>query len=90
MLELAAERADGVHTCFVQVEHTPTARERVGPGAFLAVEQTAVLPTDAEVSRSVARTFAARYLGMENYANNLRRLGWAGVSGTSECGQIGK
>jgi probable F420-dependent oxidoreductase len=76
MLELAAERADGAHPYFVPVEHTRMARERLGPQGVLAVEVTAVLETDAALARETARTFAARYLGLENYANNLRRLGW--------------
>jgi probable F420-dependent oxidoreductase len=77
MLELAAERTDGAHPYFVPVEHTRMARERLGPGPVLAVEVTAVLQTDAALARDTARAFATRYLGLENYANNLRRLGWA-------------
>lgn len=77
MLDLAAERADGAHPYFVPVEHTRIARERLGPGPVLAVEQTAVLDVDAARARAVAREFAGRYLGLPNYANNLRRLGWA-------------
>lgn len=76
MLELAAARTAGAHPYFVPVEHTRIAREVMGDGAFLAVEQTAVLDTDEERSSAVARTFAANYLGLENYANNLRRLGF--------------
>ena len=77
MLELAAERADGAHSYFVPVEHTPMARERLGPGPLLAVEQTAVIETDAETARGIGRGFAARYLDFPNYSNNLRRLGWS-------------
>lgn len=78
MLELAAARADGAHPYFVPVEHTAIARERLGPEPVLAVEMAAVLDTDPERSREVARAFAARYVGTANYANNLRRLGWSG------------
>ena len=77
MLELAAERTDGAHPYFVPVEHTVMARERLGPGAFLAVEQTAVIDTDPTRARDLARGFARRYLALPNYANNLRRLGWS-------------
>ena len=76
MLELAGARTDGAHPYFVPVEHTRMARERLGPEGVLAVEVTAVLETDAALARETARTFAARYLGLANYANNLRRLGW--------------
>ena len=77
MLELAAARADGAHPYFVPVEHTPIARERLGRDACLAVEQTAVLSSDAETARRIGRAFARHYLALPNYANNLRRLGWA-------------
>ena len=77
MLDLAAERADGAHPYFVPVEHTRFARERLGPDPVLAVEVTAVLETDGALSREIARGFAGRYLALENYANNLRRLGWS-------------
>ena len=77
MLELAAARADGAHPYFVPVEHTPVARERLGSEACLAVEQTAVLSTDADAARRIGRAFARHYLALPNYANNLRRLGWS-------------
>jgi probable F420-dependent oxidoreductase len=77
MLELAAARTDGAHSYFVPPEHTALARERLGEGALLAVEQTAVLDTDPGRAREVARGFAARYLSAPNYANNLRRLSWS-------------
>jgi len=76
MLELAAERADGAHPYFVPVEHTPFAREHLGPEPFLAVEQMAVLTSDPVEGRRIGRAFAKTYLALPNYANNLRRLGW--------------
>ena len=77
MLELSAARADGAHPYFVPVEHTPMARAALGPEPCLAVEQTAVLSTDADAARRVGRAFARHYLALPNYANNLRRLGWS-------------
>jgi probable F420-dependent oxidoreductase len=77
MLELAAARADGAHPYFVPVEHTPMARATLGPETCLAVEQTAVLSTDADEARRIGRAFARHYLALPNYANNLRRLGWS-------------
>jgi len=76
MLRLAADRADGAHSYLVPVEHTTRARSVLGPQPLLAVEQTAVLQTDPASARSVARAFAARYLELPNYANNLRRIGF--------------
>ncbi|CAN5709465.1 LLM class F420-dependent oxidoreductase [soil metagenome] len=77
MLELAAERADGAHPYFVPVDHTPFARRHLGPEPCLAVEMTAVLTTDRSAGLAIARAFAKHYLALPNYANNLRRLGWA-------------
>jgi probable F420-dependent oxidoreductase len=77
MLELAAARADGAHPYFVPVEHTPFARNALGPEPCLVVEQTAVLSTDPGEARRIGRAFARHYLALPNYANNLRRLGWS-------------
>lgn len=76
MLDLAAARTEGAHPYFVPVEHTVMARERLGKEPLLVVEQAAVLDTDRARARETARAFAARYLATQNYANNLRRLGW--------------
>ena len=76
MLELGAERAHGVHPYFVPVEHTAFARQRLGPGPVLAVEQTVVLESDPSRAREIARAFALDYIQTENYAKNLRRMGW--------------
>jgi len=76
MLGLAADRALGAHPYFVPVEHTAFARQRLGTGPVLAVEQTAVLETDPTEARRVARVFAQDYLRTPNYANNLKRMGW--------------
>jgi len=76
MLELAAERADGAHSYFVPVEHTPFARRHLGPEPALIPEVTAVLTADRSKGLEVARAFARHYLALPNYANNLRRMGW--------------
>jgi probable F420-dependent oxidoreductase len=76
MLDLAAARTDGAHPYFVPVEHTVIARKRLGKEPLLIVEQAAVLDADRARARETARAFAGRYLATENYANNLRRLGW--------------
>ncbi|HEV8537100.1 MAG TPA: TIGR03620 family F420-dependent LLM class oxidoreductase [Candidatus Limnocylindria bacterium] len=76
MLRLSAERALGAHPYFVPVEHTTVARTVLGEGPLLAVEQAAVLSDDPAVARATARRHMKRYLDLDNYANNLRRLGW--------------
>ena len=76
MLGLSAERTLGAHPYFVPVEHTAFARQRLGPGPVLAVEQTVVLETDPATARRIARRFALDYLQTQNYAQNLKRMGW--------------
>jgi probable F420-dependent oxidoreductase len=76
MLKLAAERTRGAHSYFVPPEHTRRAREIMGPKALLAPEQAAVLETNADTARTIARGHMAIYLGLPNYLNNLRRLGF--------------
>jgi len=76
MLDLAAAEAWGAHTYFVPVEHSTVARERMGEGPMLLVEQGVVLSGDADEARAAARKHMAMYLTLPNYVNNLRRLGW--------------
>jgi probable F420-dependent oxidoreductase len=76
MLQLAAERSLGSHTYFVPIEHTAAAREALGEGPMLFVEQAVVVSTDAEEARAAARQHMRTYLSLPNYTNNLRRLGW--------------
>jgi probable F420-dependent oxidoreductase len=77
MLRLAAERTAGAHPYFVPVEHTPIARTALGAGPLLAVEQAVVFESDAGAAREIAKTHMSGYLRLDNYANNLRRLGWS-------------
>src|SRR5258708_32111838 len=74
MLELAAQRADGVHSYFVPVAHTRRARAAIGPDALLIAEQAAVLDQCPDTARPVARTHTSHYLARENYLEHLRSL----------------
>jgi probable F420-dependent oxidoreductase len=76
MLRLAAERAAGAHPYFVPVEHTERARKILGQGPLLAPEVTVLLEHDPERARARARSFTSGYLGLPNYANNIRTLGF--------------
>ena len=76
MLELCAARTAGTHPYFVPPEHTAAAREVLGEGPLLMPELTVILESDPSEARAIARRFAKLYLGMPNYANNLRRLGY--------------
>ncbi len=76
MLQLSAERGLGAHPYFVPVEHTAMARQVLGAGPLLAPEQAVVFETDPSTAREIARQHMAIYLGLPNYTNNLKRVGW--------------
>jgi probable F420-dependent oxidoreductase len=86
MLRLSAERTSGAHTYFVPPEHTALARETLGREPLLAVEQMVVFDEDAESARATARAHMAIYLGLPNYANNLKRLGFTEEEITKDGG----
>jgi probable F420-dependent oxidoreductase len=77
MLRLAGERTRGAHPYFVPPEHTARARAILGPGPWLAPEQMVLLETDPARARAVAREYMKIYLGLPNYQNNLRWLGYS-------------
>ena len=77
MLELSGELADGAHPYNVTPEHTQQAREILGAGKLLCVEQGAILETNPAEARSLARQFLTLYMGLPNYVNNWRRLGFS-------------
>ena len=52
------------------------ARRTMGANALLAPEQAVVLEKDPTVARTVARAHMSIYLGLPNYVNNLKRLGF--------------
>lgn len=76
MLKLAAERTAGAHPYFVPPEHTASARSILGKGPILAPEQAVVFETDPSKAREMARAHMATYIGLPNYVNNLKRLGF--------------
>jgi probable F420-dependent oxidoreductase len=76
MLALSAERARGAIPYFIPVEHTRAARQQLGSGPLLAPEVAYVIDEDAERARAVGREYAAIYLGLSNYTNNLLNHGF--------------
>jgi probable F420-dependent oxidoreductase len=77
MLELARDRAQGAHPYLVTPEHTAGAREVLGDGPLLAVEQAVVLSDDPEVVRRRAHWHLGIYTGLRNYRNSWLRQGFA-------------
>ncbi|AFM15803.1 putative F420-dependent oxidoreductase, MSMEG_4141 family [Mycolicibacterium chubuense NBB4] len=82
VLQLSARRSAGAHPYLTTPEHTARARELIGPEAFLAPEHKVVLTTDPERAREVGREALAVYLGLANYVNNWKRLGFSDVDVT--------
>ena len=76
MLGLAAEKTRGAHPYFVPPEHTASAREIMGPDAWLCPEQMLILETDATKARDIARANMKTYLRLPNYQNNLLNFGF--------------
>ncbi|MBM3693585.1 MAG: LLM class F420-dependent oxidoreductase [Actinobacteria bacterium] len=76
MLELARDRTAGSHPYLVTPKHTAFARETLGPDKGLFVEQGVVLETDPAAAREVAKASVAFYLGLPNYVNNWKRVGF--------------
>ena len=76
VLKLSAQRSAGAHPYLTTPEHTATAREAMGPEAFLAPEHKVMLTTDAEKARAVGRKALDIYLNLQNYLNSWKRLGF--------------
>ena len=68
--------AAGAHPYFVPVEHVARARDQLGPDTYLAPELAVVLDPDPATARATAREYTRGYLGLPNYVNNLRTLGF--------------
>ncbi|AQA01700.1 LLM class F420-dependent oxidoreductase [Mycobacterium sp. MS1601] len=76
VLKLARDRSAGAHPYLTTPEHTAQARELVGNTVYLAPEHKVVLTTDVEKARELGRKTVEFYLGLSNYVNNWRRLGF--------------
>jgi probable F420-dependent oxidoreductase len=75
MLELSRGRTAGAHPYFTPPEHTAFARQVLGPRPLLIPELAAALDPGQQ-GAAAARAYAARYLRLPNYTNNLRRFGF--------------
>jgi probable F420-dependent oxidoreductase len=75
MLALSRDRADGAHPYLVTPEHTAQARDVLGTGPLLAVEQAVVLSPDRDELRRRAHAHLEIYTGLPNYRASWDRLG---------------
>jgi probable F420-dependent oxidoreductase len=77
MTELAGQRSLGTHPLCMPPSHATWCRELIGPDKLVYPCVAAVLETDPDRARAVARGFTSTYLRLPNYASSLRRLGWS-------------
>jgi probable F420-dependent oxidoreductase len=77
MLELARDRTAGAYPVLVTPEYTAQARTILGDDRTLAVQQFAVVETDADRARAIAREPIAFLSKVPGYAANLARMGFS-------------
>jgi probable F420-dependent oxidoreductase len=75
-LSLAARRSAGAHPFLTTPEHTRRARAVLGDDAYLAPEHAVVLSTEPDEARAIGRRTVGVALGLINYVNNWKRLGF--------------
>ena len=76
MVELAGERTLGIHPYLVPVEHTALVRRALSADRIVAPALSVILEHDPERARAIARDDLELYLGLPNYTNTWRRLGF--------------
>lgn len=76
MLEVARDMADGAHPYNVTPGHTAKAREILGPGKLLLVEQKCVLESDPAKARAIGRRVIGHSINLPNYRNSFLRMGF--------------
>src|ERR671916_2176379 len=77
MLELSRDLADGAHPYLVTPQHTAGAREILGEGPLLVVEQAVAPTSEREEALRLARSHLSRYLRLPNYRNSWLRQGFS-------------
>ena len=88
MLELSRDLADGAHPYLVTPQHTAGAREILGEGPLLVVEQAVAPTSEREEALRLARSHLSRYMRLPNYRNSWLRQGFSeeDLSGTAAIG----
>jgi probable F420-dependent oxidoreductase len=76
MLQLAAAETDGTIPTFVTPERTAQIRAEIGPDKLICVQQISMLERDASKARTAIRGLIAFYLGLPNYLQSLRLMGF--------------
>src|SRR4029077_10658614 len=76
MLRLAAAKTDGTIPTFITPERTAQIRAEIGPDKMICVQQISMLEKDASVARTAIRGLIRFYLGLPNYLQSLRLMGF--------------
>ena len=76
MLQLAAAETDGTLPTFITPERTAQIRAAIGPEKWICVQQILMLEKDAVRARAAIRGLIAFYLGLPNYLQSLRLMGF--------------
>jgi probable F420-dependent oxidoreductase len=76
MVDLAAERTAGAYPYFTTTDHVRAVRRQMGAEPFLAADLPVVLARDRAAARAIGDRHTRAYLRLDNYRNNLLRLGW--------------
>jgi probable F420-dependent oxidoreductase len=76
MLQLAASETNGTFPVYITPEQTARMRAAMGPDKWICVQQVAMLEKDAGKARRAARAVIAFYLGLANYLQSLRSIGF--------------
>ena len=76
MLQLAAAETDGTIPTFVTPERTAQIRAEIGPDKLICVQQISMLERDASKARTAIRGLIAFYLGLPNYLQSLKLMGF--------------
>ncbi|MFD7153730.1 TIGR03620 family F420-dependent LLM class oxidoreductase [Kribbella sp. NPDC059898] len=77
MLELAGERTAGAYPFLTRAEYSAEARKVLGPDKLLAVSHLAVLETDADRARAIARDTISFFTTIPGYVASLQRQGFS-------------
>jgi len=76
MIQLAAAEADGTIPTFITPERTAQIRAEIGPDKWICVQQISMLEKDPSKARTAIRGLIAFYLGLPNYLQSLRLMGF--------------
>jgi probable F420-dependent oxidoreductase len=76
MVALAAARTAGAYPYFTTADHVRRIRGQLGPEPFLAADLPVVIAADRAAARTIGNRHTSVYLRLDNYRNNLLRLGW--------------